>query len=274
MALVQMSNFLENELLDHAFNNLAYTPPASLWIALFTSSTALESNTQTNEVGGVGYVRVEVGGATGRSFTVAAARASENNEDWEFANPGAGGWGTVVAMAVVDASTGGQILMYSDLTVSRSIAANDYVVFTTGQVQFSFNETPDQISDHLAHELLDHVLRNNNYPPVGTGMYVALFTADNGLAQNTQTGEIGVGVGYARQTVAFAVASAGRVDNTALVTFGPAVVANWGTVTHMAVIDAATTGNVLMTKAIDSPVAVVVNDTVKFPIGNLALIFD
>jgi hypothetical protein len=273
MALVQMSDFLENELLDHVFNNAAYTAPSSVWIALFTSATGLETNNQANEVSGTGYARLEVGGASGRSFIVAAARGTENNEDWQFANPGAGGWGTVVAMAVCDASTTGQILMYCDLTVNRTINQDDDVIFSAGEIKFFFNEDPDQISDFLAHELLDHVLRNASYTAPAT-LYCGLWTADNGLAQNTQTSEVNTSHGYARQTITFANAASGLVDNDAQLEFGPNTTTNWGTVTHVAILDASTNGQVLMTVAVDSSASVVVNDLVRFAVGTLDLLFN
>jgi hypothetical protein len=273
MALVQMSDFLENELLDHAFNNSVYTAPTSVYIALFTSNVGLEVNTQTNEVSGANYSRLEVGGASGRSFTVAATRGSENNEDWVFPAAGVGGWGTVVAMAVCDSSTGGQILMYSDLTVSRTINQNDTPTFSAGEIRFFFNESPSQISDYLAHELLDHVLRNSAYTPVAT-IYVGLWTADDGLVSNTQTSEVGAGVGYARATSTFTTASGGLVDNDIDVDFGPNTNTNWGTLTHVAVLDAASAGNVLMTVALDSTIAVIINDTVRFSVGALDLLLD
>lgn len=272
MALVQLSDYLENELADHVFNNLAYTPPSSLWIALFTSNTGLETNNQLNEVSGTGYARLEVGGGSGRSFTVAASRGTENNEDWQFANPGAGGWGTITSMAVCDASTAGEILMYSDLTVNRTVAENDDVIFSAAQIKFFFNEDPSQISDYLAHELLDHVLRNETFT-APTTIYAGLWTADDGLVSNTQTSEIGAGVGYARQTATFDVAVNGEVTTSAVINFGPNTITNWGTVTHVAVLDAVSGGNVLVTSTMNSPASVVVNDIVRFSAGAVTVRF-
>lgn len=266
MALNQLSDFLENELLDHMFGGSAYSAPSSVWVALFTSNTGLESNTQSNEVSGTNYARLEVGAATGRDFTVAASASSENNEDWQFANPGSGGWGTVVAIAVCSASTSGEILMYSDLSVNRTINQDNDVIFSAGEIKFFFDENPRQISDFLANELLDHVLRDDAYTAPGT-IYGGLWTADDGLVSNTKTSEVGSGVGYARQSVSYGTAASGEISNDAATTWGPNTTTNWGTVNYLAALDAVTVGNVLMFAALDSSPAVVINDSVRILTG-------
>ena len=60
----------------------------------------------------------------------------------------------------------------------------------------------------------------------------------------------------------------GETDNVAAITF-PAATANWGTVTHVALFDAATSGNMLMYSALDSSVIVNSSDTFEFAAGAL-----
>lgn len=97
--------------------------------------------------------------------------------------------------------------------------------------------------------------------------HLALYTAAPG-----ETGggtEIGAGVGYARQAVAFDAPSNGAGSNTALETFGPCTTTNWGSVTHAALGDTAsgafTTG--LYYGALTTARTVNVDDSLEFAAG-------
>ena len=95
-------------------------------------------------------------------------------------------------------------------------------------------------TDYLENALLDHVLRATAYTSP-TALYLALFTsATDDAGGGTEVS----GGSYARQAVTFDAAASGQTQNTALVTF-PTATANWGTITHMAIYDAVSGGNML-----------------------------
>ncbi|MGB2787845.1 MAG: hypothetical protein WBC13_00785 [Dokdonella sp.] len=97
-----------------------------------------------------------------------------------------------------------------------------------------------KISNYLANELLDHVF-NAAYTPAAT-VYLALSTAnptDDGSGMAEPSGN-----GYARQAITFGAAASRRVTQSGVVTF-PIATGAWGTVTHWAVFDASTAGNML-----------------------------
>lgn len=123
-------------------------------------------------------------------------------------------------------------------------------------------------SDYLENAVLNHVLGGANYTPAVT-LYIGLWTADGGLEQGTLTGEVSGG-SYARQTVTFDAAAAGSSSNSATVTF-PAATANWGTITHVAVMDAATAGNVLFHGAVTTSKTIETGDTFQISAGNLTI---
>lgn len=83
-------------------------------------------------------------------------------------------------------------------------------------------------------------------PTRPSARYLALHTADPG--ETGATSELS-GAGYARQAVTFGAASAGAASNTSSHSF-TASGANWGTVTHFSIWDAATTGNCLYSGAL------------------------
>ena len=123
-----------------------------------------------------------------------------------------------------------------------------------------------EFSTYLENKIIDHILRNQSYTPPAT-VYVALFTADNGLEGGTITGEVSGGA-YARQAVTLSAASDGESSNSADIEF-PTATADWGTITHVALMDAASGGNVLMHSALDASKTVNNGDTFKINAGDL-----
>lgn len=113
--------------------------------------------------------------------------------------------------------------------------------------------------DFFESAILNAVFRNGAFPTLGTSIYVGLHTAD---PTDAGTGTEVSGGAYARVAVArnvttnFAApsdnAGAQQTQNSNAVTF-PAPTANWGTVTHFGIWDAATGGNLLYSGAIATP---------------------
>jgi hypothetical protein len=111
-------------------------------------------------------------------------------------------------------------------------------------------------SNFLENKLLDHTLRYGTAPYTGaTTLYLALFNNTSGnaatnLEAGTLTDEVTTSSSaYARKTVTFAAASSGSSASSATVTFDTAT-ASWGSITHIAVMDASTSGNVLFYGAV------------------------
>lgn len=113
------SNYLEDKIVDHTLRNVAYTPATTLYLALFTSSAStaqLEAGTLTNEVTGGSYVRQVI------TFNASSGGSTSNVLQITFSNLPAMTLGYV---AIVDASTAGNILYYVQISSPVSIAAGD-----------------------------------------------------------------------------------------------------------------------------------------------------
>jgi len=117
------SDYLEDKIYNHVLRNTAYTSPTGTWIALFTATTGLETNSPSAEVSGGSYVRLAVGAATGRSFTASSGGAGSNTETWEFVQATAN-WGVITHIAVMDAVTVGNVLYHGALTSAVTINTN------------------------------------------------------------------------------------------------------------------------------------------------------
>jgi hypothetical protein len=133
-----------------------------------------------------------------------------------------------------------------------------------------------QASDYLENALLDHVLSNTAMTSPTT-VYVGLFTSDpstgstdENLEAGTLTDEVS-GNGYARKSVSFGAASGGSATTDANVTFDPASGGDWGEITHIAIIDALTTGNVLFYGTLTTAKTIQDGDTFQITSGNLTV---
>lgn len=128
-------------------------------------------------------------------------------------------------------------------------------------------------SDYLENAVLDHVLKNTAFSQPAS-LYLGLFTNGSGnaasnLEAGTLTDEVS-GNGYARETVSFAAASGGSADNDTTVTF-PTATGSWGEITHVAVLDASSGGNVLFWGAVTTPKTIEDGDTFQVSSGNLTI---
>jgi hypothetical protein len=130
-------------------------------------------------------------------------------------------------------------------------------------------------SNYLENKVLDHVLTATGYT-APTTRYLALFTNTSGsAAANLEAGTLSdevstSGSAYGRKTITFAAASGGSSASNATVTFDTAT-ANWGTITHVAVMDAETSGNVLFYGAVTTSKTIETGDTFQVSSGNLTI---
>jgi len=130
-------------------------------------------------------------------------------------------------------------------------------------------------SDYLENKVLDHVLTATSYTPPAT-RFLGLFRNVSGnaaanLEEGTLTDEVTTsGSAYVRKAVTFAAASGGTSATNATVTFDAAT-ANWGTITHVAVMDAVSGGNVLFWGAVTTPKTIETGDTFQVSSGNLTI---
>lgn len=128
---MSFADFLEDELLDHVFGAAAYTAPATLHIALFTTAPA-DDGTGGTEVSGNAYARVAVtNNAT--NFPASSGGAKSNGTVIQFATA-TGSWGTVLAFGVYDAASGGNLLSVGTLGTSKAVGNGDAPKFPIGDL--------------------------------------------------------------------------------------------------------------------------------------------
>lgn len=131
-------------------------------------------------------------------------------------------------------------------------------------------------SDYLETQILNWV-KGTAFPTAPTNLYVGLFSSDP-----TDTGSAGTEVTTTirvagRVTVTFG-ANTGTGDGGTVITsatdadFGNS--AGVATVTHFAIFDAASGGNMLFSDALTSSKTIAISDPVNFPAGNITITID
>lgn len=128
------------------------------------------------------------------------------------------------------------------------------------------------LSDYAENKILDHIVGKAAWTM--PAIYVALSTADP-LDDASAMAEPS-GSGYVRKATAGAdwnPAASGAIDNANAITFAQAT-GSWGTVTHFALYDALSGGNMIGYGSLTTSKSVTSGDTVSFAAGALDTTLD
>jgi len=123
--MAEMSNFLENALINATLRNTTYTSVATVYVSLWTTDpTDAGSGT---EVSGGSYARTAV------TFGAPSGGVTTNSADVTFPTA-TGSWGTVGWIGINDASSGGNLLYHTALDTSKTITSGDIFKISTGNL--------------------------------------------------------------------------------------------------------------------------------------------
>jgi hypothetical protein len=126
---MSFTNDLETRVLQWALTNGSVTRPTAWWVGLFTAAPG-EAGGGT-EISGSGYTREAV------TFTVSGNLATNDAAiEWPTAT---GTWGTITHIAVFDAETSGNMLVYATLTSSKTIASGDVLRIPSGDLDVTLD---------------------------------------------------------------------------------------------------------------------------------------
>lgn len=122
-----LSDYAEDKVLDHILGTTAYTMPTT-YIALYT--VAPTDSSAGTEVTGGSYARQAA------SFAASSGGATSNSGNIDFTGMPAC---TVVAVAVTDALTSGNILVYGTLAANKTLDAGDTLRISTGDLDITID---------------------------------------------------------------------------------------------------------------------------------------
>ena len=121
--MAEMSNYLENALINATLRNTSYTSPAAVYVGLYTSDPT-DANTGT-EVSGGSYTRTAV------TMGAPTDGVSTNTAAVEFPQA-SGSWGTVGWIGILDATSSGNLLYHTALNTSKTISSGDIFKIAIG----------------------------------------------------------------------------------------------------------------------------------------------
>lgn len=121
----EMSNYLENALVNATLRATSYTSPSAVYLALYTTDpTDADAGT---EVSGTSYARQSI------TFGAPSNGVTTNSAAIEFPQAG-GSWGTVTHVGIRDALTNGNLLYHTPLDASKTIATGDVFRVASGSL--------------------------------------------------------------------------------------------------------------------------------------------
>jgi hypothetical protein len=126
----EMSNYLENALINGTLRATTYTAPTTVYVGLYTSDPT-DANTGT-EVSGGSYARQAA------TFGAPSNGASVTTADITFPTA-TGSWGTVGWIGILDASTSGNLLYHSPLDASKTIGSGDIFKISAGNLSVTLS---------------------------------------------------------------------------------------------------------------------------------------
>lgn len=123
--MAEMSNYLENALINGTLRATNYTAPTTVYLALYTTDPT-DANTGT-EVSGNAYARQAI------TFGAPSNGVSTTTADITFPQA-TGSQGTIAFIGIMDALTSGNLLYHSPLDVSKTIDTGDIFKVAAGSL--------------------------------------------------------------------------------------------------------------------------------------------
>lgn len=259
-----ISNYLENKLINHILRNVPYDPPpANVYMALYIEDPG-DADTGA-EVNGAGYTRVLC-----PDFTIAGGNATATEIVFPIAT---GAWGYVSCTGIRDASTYGNLLFDGNLSETLTVSTGNTVrVLPT--ISLLGNENYGW-GGETANSVLSFVLNGGSFPTPGPSIYLALgrslIVDDNGNYASWT--ECSTSTGYARQLIgnAWSSPSNGSTYNTSIITFTDNAPANWGSITHIALFNSPSAGQVLFWGKLTTPKIILAGDGFRFAANSITV---
>jgi len=123
--MAEMSNYLENALINATLRATTFTSPATVYVSLHTADPT-DAGTGT-EVSGGSYARQSA------SFASPSNGASATDADITFPQA-TGSWGTVTHIGIWDSLTTGNMLYHTALDASKTIDTGDIFKIASGSL--------------------------------------------------------------------------------------------------------------------------------------------
>lgn len=123
--MANLSDYLENKLLDHILRNVPWASPTTVYAALYINDPT-DADTGTEVTGG-GYARQAI------TFSAPSDGETTNVADVIFPEATAN-WGNITHIGIRDAATGGNLLFHGELQANKIIESGDQFILKAGEI--------------------------------------------------------------------------------------------------------------------------------------------
>jgi hypothetical protein len=253
------TNYAEASVLNNIFFNQT-TAGGARYLALSTTSVQ-EDGSGLTEPSGAGYARIDI--STGAVGFAPGYDSTETgwSTGYTFSNvlplsfaAATGSWGTIEDWAIIDSSSGGNILAYGSLATSTAVNTTDLVTIPAYSIDISVPPT----SNATFGEAFYRELRGWIYPTsaAASANTNTLSTKDCYASLHTASGEV-TGGGYARvdRTTSSGVLSTATNSAANVLlssTAFPEATAGWGVVTEIGFGNVSTAGGFMFKAKLNS----------------------
>lgn len=136
--MAALSTYLEAEILKHLLRTGSWTKPTTLYLALMTAAPTDAGG--GTEVTGGSYTRKDISplDATWGAPVKTTYSACSNLGIIDFGTA-TGNWGTISHFAIYDASTSGNLMLWGQLTTSKTVNSGDAFQVSIGQLTITLN---------------------------------------------------------------------------------------------------------------------------------------
>lgn len=257
------TNYFENKMLN-LLRGADITAPQAVYLALFHTNPT-DTGAAGQEASYSGYTRKVIEfSAPAETDGTPDSMYTENTNEIGYAEAPSDA-GVVNYIAIFDAQSGGNMLLYCELSNPLNVVAGIAPVFRTSSIRWTWNG----VFSNAVKTGIMNTLRGTTL--TGITPWVALCSGDI-----EASGAEFRGGNYARFRIEFSApqqdtsTGAAKVSNTALVLSNVAT-ANWGSLTHVAIMDAQNDGTIFAVIQLPNAFSINTNMTVGFNIGTFQL---
>lgn len=122
--MAEMSNYLENALINATLRATTFTSPAAVYVSLHTADP---TDTGANEITASGYIRKAA------SFGAPSDGVSTTNADITFDQANTA-WGTITHVGIWDSDTSGNLYYHTALDAAKTIDTGDIFKIASGNL--------------------------------------------------------------------------------------------------------------------------------------------
>jgi len=127
---MSFSDTFETHVLNYVFTATSVTRPTAWYVGLFTADPT-DTGSGATEISGNSYVRKAA------TFTV-SGNAATTSGAIEF-TAATGSWGTISHIGIFDASSSGNLIAHSALSVSKAIGTGDVFRIPAGDIDITLD---------------------------------------------------------------------------------------------------------------------------------------